>query len=140
MIEPNEPTPEPAPEHQEPLADAAEPSGPASNVQEDVEALRAALAEREEQLASERETSRRLVARVREALLASDPDVAPELVQGETLEEIEESFAQAQAVVRRVRERVARETPFAAPAGAPGRLVHTPATALDKIRAGLAGR
>jgi len=140
VSEPVEPTHEPMPRDDEPAEPTAEPGGTDSNATGDIETLRAALAEREQQLAAERETTRRLVARVREALLASDPDVAPELVTGDTLEEVEASFARAQAIAQRVRERVAREAPLAVPAGAPGRVVHSPATPLDKIRAGLARR
>ncbi|MCK9518491.1 MAG: hypothetical protein M0R74_05605 [Dehalococcoidia bacterium] len=108
--------------------------------QEEVNALRAALAERDGLLEAERTASRQLVERLREALLATEPDVEPELVTGETLEEVEASFVQARALVQRVRERVSREAPIAVPAGAPGRAGLAPRTAFEKIRAGLTER
>jgi hypothetical protein len=106
----------------------------------ELEALRAELAERDSVIAAQRAAERELVGRVRQALLASDGDIDPELVTGETLEEVEASFEQARVLVDRVRERVAREDPLVVPAGAPGRAVNVPSTAIEKIRAGLAAR
>lgn len=102
----------------------------------DVDALRQRLAERDDELAREREARGELLQRVRNALIASDPDIEPGLVVGETLEEIEASFAAAQQIVARVRQRVEARTTVV-PAGAPGRAPAQPASPLEKIRAGL---
>jgi hypothetical protein len=78
-----------------------------------------------------------LLARLREAWLAADPSVPATLVHGETLDELEVSFAAAKDVAARAREEARREAALAVPAGAPGRLPAAPATPLEKIRAGL---
>lgn len=92
--------------------------------------------EREAPLAGQTAATRVLLDRVRELMLASEPAIAPELLAGETLEELEASFAAARETVRRVREAVQREGP-AVPAGAPGRTPPAPLSAFEKIRAGL---
>ncbi len=64
-------------------------------------------------------------ARLRELVLRAHPEAIPELVQGETLEELETSARLATEVYRRiadsVREAVAREAAASVPAGQPGR-------------------
>ncbi len=91
---------------------------------------------REALLASEA-AARDAVGRLRAALLAADPDVAPEMVSGETAAEVESSFAVAREVMTRLREKARRDAAVAVPAGAPGRATRAPASALEKIRAGL---
>jgi hypothetical protein len=63
--------------------------------------------------------------RLRELVLRAHPEAIPELVQGETLEELEASATLATEVYRRiaasVREAVAREAAASIPAGQPGR-------------------
>lgn len=65
------------------------------------------------------------VARLRELVLRAHPEAIPELVHGETLEELEASAKLATEVYRRiagtVRERLAREAAGSVPAGQPGR-------------------
>lgn len=65
------------------------------------------------------------VTRLRELVLRAHPEAIPELVQGETLEELEASASLATEVYRRiadsVREAVAREAAASVPAGQPGR-------------------
>jgi len=82
-----------------------------------------------------------LSTRLREVLLATDAAIAPELVTGETVAEIEASYAAAKALADRVRESVRRESlaagASAVPVGAPGRSQTRPLNALEKIRAGL---
>jgi hypothetical protein len=78
--------------------------------------------------------------RLREALLATEPTIDPELVRGDTLDELDASFKAARAAVARVREAIRMEQAAMIPAGAPGRAVPGPATALEKIKAGLAAR
>lgn len=113
-----------------PAGDPPAPTG------DDVQQLRERLAVRDSELAREREVRGELLERVRAALLASDPDVEPGLVAGETLEEIETSFAAAREFVARVRQRVEARAAVI-PAGAPGRTPPGATTAFEKIRAGL---
>ncbi|MCC6387584.1 MAG: hypothetical protein IT302_09390 [Dehalococcoidia bacterium] len=78
-----------------------------------------------------------LLARLRDAILASDPALPPDLVHGATLEELEANTALARAAVRRIRAALAVEAP-AVPAGAPGRAAPVAASPWEKIRAGIA--
>jgi hypothetical protein len=103
----------------------------------EVEELRASLADRDRQLTEHAERARAAVERLRVALLASEPALAPELVHGETLDEVEASFAAAKAVLGKVREEVRREQAVQVPAGAPSRTAPQPVSAFDKIRQGL---
>lgn len=77
-----------------------------------------------------------LLERFRAALCASEPAIDAAIVRGETLEEVETSFAEAKALVARVREQVRKEG-VTVSAGAPGRVPRVPVSAFDKIRAGL---
>jgi hypothetical protein len=104
---------------------------------EEVEHLRSALAERDLALAAHGEANRALLGRVRAALLASEPAVVPELVTGETLEEVEASFAAAVAMVGHVREVIRQEQATTVPAGSPGRTPPAARSPFEKIRAGL---
>lgn len=67
-----------------------------------------------------------LAERLREALLAADPDLRADELAGETADAVREGYAAARA--RRA----------TVSAGAPGRLPPAPLSALGKIRAGLA--
>lgn len=100
-------------------------------------ALHTLLAERDAALAAAGETRQVLLERLRAALLASEPALDPELVHGETLEELEASFAAARELVARIREAVRRDAPAPIPPGAPGRTPPQPHTPFAKIRAGL---
>ena len=77
------------------------------------------------------------VSRLREALLASEPALEPGMVSGDTLEQVEASFAAATALLAKIRETVAHESLTRVPAGAPGRSAPSPRTAFEKIRDGL---
>ncbi len=79
----------------------------------------------------------RLLARLREALLGSEPALDRSMVTGDSLEEIEASFAAAKATLAQVREAVRREQAAAVPAGRVGRTVTEPKSAFAKIREGL---
>ena len=83
------------------------------------------------------QATRQLLDRLRLALAASEPGLDPALVTGDTLEEVEASFAAACGLLSRVREAVRREAAVAVPAGAPGRSAPVTATPFEKIRAGL---
>ena len=109
------------------------------------DALAAALADATRALEAQREATRAAVARYREALLASDAALPPDLVAGETLEELDASVAAARQAVALIRERVAaeaREHPHGFPVGAPARTPHPTHTmsSAEKIAAGLSDR
>ena len=99
----------------------------------ELETLRAAISVRDD-------ANRATLDRLREALLAGEPAIDAAMVTGETLEEMEASFAAARSMLTRVRDAVRREHAAAIPAGAPGRTPLEPATPLDKIRSGLSAR
>ena len=108
-------------------------------------ALEAALAEAQRELARQRNLTRQAVARYRDALLAAEPDLPPDLVRGDTLEDIEATATSARDAVQRIRERVASERPRGFPVGAPARSVerghaHSTLSAHEKIAAGLQER
>lgn len=109
-----------------------EVAGGASGGDGEVAALREALATTDD-------ARRAALTRLKAALIASEPDIAAELVMGETVEEVEASFAAAVDLLQRIRQRVGQAA-TAVPAGAPGRMVTEPASAFDKIRRGLGGR
>ncbi|MGE5595523.1 MAG: hypothetical protein ACM3S1_05750 [Hyphomicrobiales bacterium] len=126
---------DPIPEPAEPTpADPGE-GGPS------YEELLAALAERDARIAAHEAHQRELLDRVRAAMLTAEPDIDPDLVQGATLAELEASFESARELVSRIRKRVAGQLAASVPAGAPGRAAPpAPASAMEKIRAGLAAR
>ena len=104
---------------------------------DELETLRATLAARDEQLETTANAARALAQRLRAALVATEPGLPAELVTGETLDEIEASFAAAVALLGRVRDAVTPAPPPSVPAGAPGRAASEPANAFAKIRSGL---
>jgi hypothetical protein len=80
----------------------------------------------------------RLLVRLREALLAAEPALDRSMVTGDSLEELEASFAAARMMLAQMREAVRREQAAAIPAGAAQRTNVTPVSAFSKIRDGLA--
>lgn len=86
------------------------------------------------------EGERLLLDRLREALIASDPEVDPSLVGGASLVELETSFAQAKAVAERLKGIVLRQGVERISPGAPGRTIGGPRTPFEKIREGLRAR
>jgi hypothetical protein len=93
----------------------------------------------------ERERTRSVLERYRAAMLAAEPALPPELVQGETLEELDASVAAARAAVGEIRARLASEGASAErgfPVGAPARGGPTTAglSSSEKIRRGLEER
>lgn len=101
-----------------------------------------ALAEAQREIAHQRSLTRQAVARYRDALLAAEPDLPPELVQGETLEDVDAAAEAARTTVARIRNRVAAERPRSFPIGAPARTPDRPhpMTSHEKIAAGLQDR
>lgn len=81
-----------------------------------------------------RESNRALAARLRAELLARDPAIPADLVTGETVDEIEASYAAARDLAARILGSAASHIP----AGSPGRGTTPVLSARDRIRAGLA--
>lgn len=123
-----EPGPEPAP------MDGTHAGDPAM----ELEALRVALESREAELAAERDSNRVALERLRTAMMTIEPDLTPDMLAGDSVDELEASFAAAVETLGRIRERVRREQLLPVGAGAPGRSGAGPVTALEKIRQGLA--
>jgi chromosome segregation ATPase len=67
------------------------------------------------------EESRRLAERFRSVLLQTAPEVPPEMVQGDNVDELDHSLAAARQIVARVREQVQTQTASRVPAGSPVR-------------------
>ncbi|MGE3856524.1 MAG: hypothetical protein AB7G21_06165 [Dehalococcoidia bacterium] len=112
---------------------------------EQQDALAEALAASNRALEAQREATRAAVARYREALLQADADLPPDLVQGETLEDVDASVAAARSAVALIRERVTaevREEWRGFPVGSPARehpSTHS-MTPAEKIAVGLSER
>ena len=90
----------------------------AEHTSEEIASLRA-------DLDAERAARRAAVARYRDAVLAAEPALPPELVAGDSLAEVDTSVEAARRAVAQIRERLATEADEAAargfPVGAPGR-------------------
>jgi DNA repair exonuclease SbcCD ATPase subunit len=122
----------------------------AALLQQQLEEARQEAARRQEELAQARDEAealrqqlRQAALRYREARLAARPELPPELVTGETLEEIDQQLQQAEGIVARLRERMAEEAQGQRfPAGAPPRRAPdlSALSPLEKIRQGLQGR
>src|SRR5690349_12635379 len=107
--------------------------------------LAAARAEHEAEIETERERTRTALARYRDAVLAANPELPPELIRGATLEELEASIEVARTAVAEIRARIVEATPSPQrgfPVGAPARVGATSAgmTSSEKIRRGLSDR
>ncbi len=119
---------------QVPAADTAQLDPP----EIELERLRSSLASREAELAAARESNRTALDRLRAAMTTMEPALTPEMLSGDTVEELEASFNEAVDTLARLRERIRREQALPVGAGAPGRQTAGPLTALEKIREGLA--
>jgi hypothetical protein len=142
---------EPAPpaEHELEAFPLDEEQEPPPDALDEIEALAAAeadeLATAQRALAVEREHTREALARYRDAVLAAEPDLPPELVRGDSLEELERSLVAARSAVAEIRTRlteasasVERGFPVGAPAR--GRASTAGLSAAEKIRRGLEER
>ena len=96
--------------------------------------------EGEEQLSTTQKALAEAVSRYRALLLASTPEAPESMVVGETVDEVDRSFAEAKALVQRVRrdveEKLAKER---LPAGSPtrGPANFSSLSSMEKIRAAL---
>ena len=96
--------------------------------------------EGEEKLSGVQKALAQAVSRYRSQLLASTPDAPESMVQGETVDEIDESFAKAKQLVEKVRRGVEERMAHGRlPAGAPPRtgLDFSSLSSLEKIRKAL---
>ena len=82
-----------------------------------------ALASVRSELAAQRTQTLAAVVRYREAVLAAEPELPPDLVGGESLEEVERSLEAARRAVAQIRERLSAEGEAGGgcPVGAPAR-------------------
>ena len=98
--------------------------------------------EGEEQLSTTQKALAEAVSRYRAMLLESTPEAPESMVGGETVDEVDRSFAEAKALVQRVRrdveEKLAKER---LPAGSPtrGAANFSSLSSMEKIRAALSG-
>ncbi len=124
------------------LAALAEAEATAADAEQAAQAEELAAARL--QVDAERAQTRAAVARYREGVLAAEPELPPELVSGETLQEVDGSLDSARRAVAQIRERLTVEEQSGSgfPAGAPARGGPTTAgmTAAEKIVAGLEQR
>jgi hypothetical protein len=106
--------------------------------------LEQALEAAQRELERQRDLACTAVARYRQAVLAAEPDLPPEIVRGESIEAVDASISAARVMVAQVRERVAARRPSERgfPAGAPARESNARGhlTARQKIAAGLQER
>jgi hypothetical protein len=106
--------------------------------------LEQALEAAQRELAHQRDLACAAVARYRQAVLAAEPDLPPEMVHGENIEDVDASIAAARTMVAHVREQVEARRPSERgfPAGAPARDTSARGhlTARQKIAAGLQER
>ena len=106
----------------------------------DVGAQADELATARRELDAQRRETRAAVERYRDAMLAAEPELPPELVHGETLEELETSLSGARAAVAQIRDHLTGEEAGGGfPVGAPARGGSSSAvmTAEEKIKFGL---
>ena len=92
------------------------------------------------ELLAKTESEQELLARLRQTLIDSDPLVDPDLVQGASIAELEESFARAQGIAERLKGIVLQQGVTRVPAGAPGRAKRPFLSSFEKIREGLKAR
>lgn len=135
---------EPLPDEVQAEIEALAAEGLAGEEAERARGLEEALAATQRELARQRDLASVAVARYREAVLAAEPDLPPEMVRGESIEDVDASIAAARTMVARVRERVEARRPSERgfPAGAPAResSARGHLTARQKIAAGLQER
>ena len=100
----------------------ADAGRPKEELEAEIAQLLDALAVQEEELSSLREELSKALNSYRETLLEKAPEVPEELVKGETVEEMDASFAAAREMVERVRGRLeAKAQMERVPTGAPAR-------------------
>jgi len=110
------------PEAAKDAGESMEESRHAAELEGRVGQLEQSLHERDGEIAQLRSRLAIGAAKYRQAMLASAPEVPEELVQGESIEEVETSLARAKGIVERIRGQLeARMVSERVPAGAPPR-------------------
>lgn len=106
------------------------------SLRRDLAAARGEAAEAKSAAATE---ARALTERYRAALIQSTPETPPELIQGESVEELDRSLTAAREIVARVRAQVETNAAARIPSGSParGRPDHGALSPAEKIRAGV---
>jgi len=95
---------------------------PLTGLEARIAQIEQSLQERDGEIAQLRSRLAIGAAKYRQAMLASAPEVPEELVQGESIEEVETSLARAKGIVERIRGQLeARMVSERVPAGAPPR-------------------
>jgi hypothetical protein len=131
---------------EEPRAEALAELAAVSEAEADsTSAVESALEATRRELEEQRRLALAAVARYREASLAAEPELPPELVSGATVEEVDASLAAARRTVAAIRQRLSEpDAPSMRgfPAGAPARLGggNEGLTAAEKIARGLEQR
>ncbi|MFN8584339.1 MAG: hypothetical protein U0446_03295 [Dehalococcoidia bacterium] len=131
---------------EEPSADALAELAAVSEAETDsTSAVEAALEATRRELEEQRRLALTAVARYRDAALAAEPELPPELVSGQTVEEVDASLAAARSTVASIRQRLsegAESSMRGFPAGAPARLGGSTEglSAAEKIARGLERR
>jgi uncharacterized protein (DUF3084 family) len=108
----------------------------------EIVALKEALNEAERKLADLGKVLSQAVAAYKEKVVQANPGVLAELITGDTVEEVDESLKNAQAIVERVRQEMeAQASKTRIPAGAPQRapLDLSALSPREKIQYGLGG-
>ena len=126
---------------EQPVEAQSEPATEVLQVQPDQ--LETQRADYEAQVGALKTSLSQAVSKYRSKLLEESPEVPQELVNGDTVEEVDVSFEAACKVVRRIRERLETETGAERiPAGAPARGLPDMSTLspTEKIAYGLAQR
>ncbi len=131
---------------EEPSADVlAELAAVTAAEDDSASAIESALEATRRELEEQRRLALAAVGRYREAALAAEPELPPELVSGQTVEEVDASLAAARRTVAAIRQRLADEAEPSMrgfPAGAPARLGGSTEglSASEKIARGLEQR
>jgi uncharacterized protein (DUF3084 family) len=108
----------------------------------EIAVLKEALSEAERKLAETGKALSQAVAAYKELVVQANPGVLAELITGDTVEEVDESLKNAQALIERVRQEMeAQVSKTRVPAGAPQRapLDLSALSSREKIQYGLGG-
>ena len=120
--------------------ETAKLEGRVVDLERHLEQAEAARREGEERLSATRKSLAEAISRYRGLLLESTPEVPESMVVGETVDEVDRSFAEASALVQQVRRDVEEKlTKERLPAGSPARGAANFAalTPMEKIRSAL---
>ena len=107
------------------------------DLQSSADKLRAQVKNQEEQLQRSRNDLKEAVDKYRQIILSHNPDIPGEMIQGETVAELDSSLERAKAIVERVKQHLEAQVP----AGAPARTLDIESLSpIEKIKYGLTKR